>query len=336
MDQLANIINSIKGPLLFISRTKKIDTVKDLEKTMSHLIDKAIAFNVTDGQQNLFMECKSCFRDFALLDGASKLKRIEEALRLISHIEIDLTSPSGEEDVSPAIEEKVNILSTPIQYVKGVGPRLAELLKKKGIVTIEDALYFIPRDYEDRRNIKPISKARVGEKETLKGKIVGLSLVSYNRRKVLEIIIGDETGAIIAKWFNFNQPYLNYLKKRFKPGQVVIVSGKVEAFRYRKEMSHPDIEVIENEEDDQLHFKRIVPKYSETEGLHQKTIRRIMKNVVEGYAGAVSDGIPRYISKKRNLADMSRAFQCIHFPENEDNYDLLISRKISLSLSNNF
>lgn len=327
MDQLTNIINSIKGPLLFISRTKKIDAVKDIEKTMSHLIDKAIAFNVTDGQQNFFRECKSCFRDFALLDSASKLKGIEEALRLISHIEIDLTSPSGEEDVSPAIEEKVNILSTPVQYVKGVGPRLAELLKKKGIVTIEDALYFIPRDYEDRRNIKPISKARIGEKETLKGKIVGLSLVSYNRRKVLEIIIGDETGAIIAKWFNFNQPYLNYLKKRFKPGQVVIVSGKVEAFRYRKEMSHPDIEVIENEEDDQLHFKRIVPKYSETEGLHQKTIRRIMKNVVEGYAGAVSDGIPRYISKKRNLADMSRAFQCIHFPENEDNYDLLISGK---------
>ena len=221
----------------------------------------------------------------------------------------------------------MNILSTPIQYVKGVGPRLAELLKKKGIVTIEDALYFIPRDYEDRRNIKPISKARVGEKETLKGKIIGLSLVSYNRRKVLEIIIGDETGAIIAKWFNFNQSYLNYLKKRFKPGQVVIVSGKVEAFRYRKEMSHPDIEVIENEEDDQLHFKRIVPKYSETEGLHQKTIRRIMKNVVEGYAGAVSDGIPRYISKKRNLADMSRAFQCIHFPENDDNFDLLINGK---------
>jgi ATP-dependent DNA helicase RecG len=186
MDQLTNIINSIKGPLLFISRTKKIDAVKDLEKTMSHLIDKAITFNVTDGQQNLFRECKSCFCDFALLDGASKLKRIEEALRLISHIEIDLTSPSGEEDISPAIEEKVNILSTPIQYVKGVGPRLAELLKKKGIVTIEDALYYIPRDYEDRRNIKPISKARVGEKETLKGKIVGLSLVSYNRRKVLE------------------------------------------------------------------------------------------------------------------------------------------------------
>jgi len=327
MDQIVNIINAIKGPLLFIFRTKKIDAVKDIEKTMSHLIDKAIAFNVTEGQQNLFMESKRCFRDFALLDGVSKLKRIEEALRLISHIEIDITAPAGEKEVSPAIEEKVNILSTPIQYIKGVGPRLAELLKKKGIVTIEDALYFIPRDYEDRRNIKPISKAQVGEKETLKGKIVGLSLVSYNRRKVLEIIVGDETGALIAKWFNFNQPYLNYLKKRFKPGQVVIVSGKVEAFRYQKEMSHPEIEVIDNEEDDLLHFKRIVPKYSETEGLHQKTIRRIMKNVVEGYASAVSDGIPRSISKKINLADMSRAFQRIHFPENDDNYDLLMSGK---------
>ena len=75
MDQLANIINSIKGPLLFIFRTKKIDAVKDLEKTMSHLIDKAIAFNVTDGQQNLLVKSKRCFCDFALLDGASKLKK---------------------------------------------------------------------------------------------------------------------------------------------------------------------------------------------------------------------------------------------------------------------
>jgi ATP-dependent DNA helicase RecG len=327
MDQLADIIGSIKSPLLFISRTKKIENVKDLEITIGNLIERAIVLNLNDAQQNLIVEFKKCFYDFALLDGASKLKRIEEALRLISSIEIAITTFSGEKDLSSAIEKKSNILLTPIQYIKGVGPRLAELLKKKGISTVEDALYFIPRDYEDRRNIKPIFKARVGEKETLKGKIVGLSLVSYNRRKVLEIIVGDETGVIIAKWFNFNQPYLNYLKKKFKPGQVVIVSGKVEAFRYRKEMSHPDIEVIENEEDDQLHFKRIVPKYSETEGLHQKTIRRIMKNVVEGYAGAVSDGIPRYISKKRNLADMSCAFQRIHFPENDDNFDLLISGK---------
>ena len=327
MDQLTNIINSIKGPLLFISRTKKIDAVKDIEKTMSHLIDKAITFNVTDGQKNLFRECKRCFCDFAVLDSASKLNGIEEALRLISHMESDITTPAGEEDVLPAIEEKVNILSTPIQYVKGVGPRLAELLKKKGIDTVEDALYFIPRDYEDRRNIKPISKARIGEKETLKGKIIGLSLVSYNRRKVLEMVISDGTGAIIAKWFNFNQPYLNYLKKKFEPGQEVIVSGKVEAFRYRKEISHPDIEVIDNEEDDQLHFKRIVPKYSETEGLHQKTIRRIMKKVVDDYAQAVSDGIPRSISHKHHLADIRHAFQRIHFPEIDDNYELLISGK---------
>ncbi|HPD61097.1 MAG TPA: ATP-dependent DNA helicase RecG, partial [Thermodesulfobacteriota bacterium] len=327
MEQLFNIINSIKNPLLFISRTKKIEAVKDLEKNIFHLIDRAIALNLTDTQQNLFAEFKEFFYDFNTLDKASKVKRIEDALSLISHLESTINFPSEEEGLLSAIEDKIKILLTPIQYIKGVGPRLADLLKKKGIVTVEDALYFIPRDYEDRRNIKPISKARIGEKETLKGKIAGVNLVSYHRRKVLEVIIGDETGAIIAKWFNLNQAYLNYLKKRFKIGQEVIISGKVEAFRYRKEISHPEIEVIENEEDDSLHFKRIVPKYSETEGLHQKTIRRIMKNVVDGYAGAMYDGIPRSISQKRNLADMFRAVQRIHFPENDDNYDLLISGK---------
>ncbi len=70
MDQLSNIINSIKSPLLFISRTKKIDAVKDLEKTLSHLIDKAIPFNVTDGQPKFISGVKRCFCDFALLDGA--------------------------------------------------------------------------------------------------------------------------------------------------------------------------------------------------------------------------------------------------------------------------
>ena len=69
MDQLSNIINSIKGPLLFISRTKKIETVKDLEITISNLIDRAIVFNLTDVQQNLFQELKRIFCDFRLLDG---------------------------------------------------------------------------------------------------------------------------------------------------------------------------------------------------------------------------------------------------------------------------
>ena len=327
MNSLSHIINSVKNPLLFILRThfKKIDQVKDLGITIPNLIDRALNLNPAEANQNLLLALKQKFLDFDELDPEGKRKRIEEALTLANRIEIKEELNSDEKDFRLVVGDKTNVLSTPIQYIKGVGPRIAALLKKKGIETVEDALYFIPRDYEDRRNIKPISKANVGSKETLRGKILGFSLVSYNRRKVFEMVVGDESGAIIAKWFNFNQPYLAYLKKRFKRGQEVVISGKIEEFRFQKEVSHPDIELIENEEEESLHFKRIVPRYSETDGLHQKTLRKIMKNVVDSYARAIPDGIPRSICKKRQLADMTLAFQRIHFPENDDNFALLIS-----------
>ncbi|MFH0811606.1 MAG: ATP-dependent DNA helicase RecG, partial [Pseudomonadota bacterium] len=358
MDTLPFIINSIKSPLLFISRTnfKKIEAVKDLEGTISQLTDRALTCNVNEIQRELFLGLKNSFANFSLLEETIKIRIIQEALTILQRIENETPafhddikgyentppfakgglggfsdskpSPKEAEEISALIAERNKILSTPIQYIKGVGPRIASLLKKKGIETVEDALYFIPRDYEDRRNIKPIAKAEVGQKETLRGTILGMSLVSYNRRKVFEMIVGDKSGSIIAKWFNFNQPYLTYLKKRFKTGQEVIISGKVEAYRFQREISHPDIEIIDEEEkQDSLHFKRIVPKYSETEGLHQKTIRRIMKNVVDGYAHSIPDGIPRDICQRRTLVDMSLALRRVHFPENDDHVELLISER---------
>ena len=96
-------------------------------------------------EQNSFLEFKSCFRDFTFLDSASKLKGIEEALRLISHIEIDLTSPSGEEGVCSAIEEKVKFFQPPFSILKGgwsttCGPAQ----KKRELPQLEECALFYP------------------------------------------------------------------------------------------------------------------------------------------------------------------------------------------------
>ena len=329
MDSFSSLINSIKNPLLFISRTefKKIDMVKDLETTIPNLADRAAAFVSNDLQKGLLLELKEKFSDFGCLDVSAKVRTIKECLKLAERIESDRDdlNKSPLDNDACVIADRLKGLSASIQYVKGVGPRMAALLQRKGIQTIEDALYFVPRDYEDRRNIKPISKAEIGKRETLMGEILGMSLVTYTRRKVFEMVIGDKSGSIIAKWFHFRQAYLSHMKKRYKKGQQVIISGKIEVFRYQKEISHPDIEIIEQEKDDYLHFKRIVPKYSETEGLHQKNIRRIMKNVVDGSLSMVSDGIPGDICRKQNLVDLSSAFRKVHFPENDAAIGPLIS-----------
>src|SRR3990172_836806 len=100
--------------------------------------------------------------------------------------------------------ERSDRLQTPIQYVKGVGPKLAQLFEKKEIRTVEDALYFLPRAYEDRRTLKKISELKAGRKETGFGEILlsGAAFYQNRRKRVFEVVIGDESGVVTLKWFH--------------------------------------------------------------------------------------------------------------------------------------
>ena len=207
-----------------------------------------------------------------------------------------------------------NRLLTPIQYVKGVGPRLAKLFEKKGILTVEDALYFLPRCYEDRSNLKKISELKAGRKETGLGEVLLSGAVFYQSKKkrVFEIVVGDGSGTITLKWFHGNE---RYLRERFKKGRQLIFSGEVRWFNYQKEIHHPDVEIVDGDvEKDYLNFKRIVPIYSETEGLYQRTLRRLIKAILDGYADELSSPIPPEIVERQDLVDFSQAFRRVHFP----------------------
>jgi len=207
-----------------------------------------------------------------------------------------------------------NRLLTPIQYVKGVGPRLGKLFEKKGILTVEDALYFLPRCYEDRSNLKKISELKAGRKETGLGEVLlsGVAFYQSRKRRVFETMVGDGSGTITLKWFHGNE---KYLRERFKKGRQLIFSGEVRWFNYQREIHHPDVEIVDGDvEKDYLNFKRIVPIYSETEGLYQRTLRRLMKAVLDGYADELSSPIPREIVERQDLIDFAEAFRRVHFP----------------------
>ncbi len=216
-----------------------------------------------------------------------------------------------------------NRLQTPIQYLKGVGPKLAKLLEKKGIRSIEDGLYFLPRCYEDRRHLKRISELRAGRKETGFGEIHLSGMVFYQKgkKRVFEALVGDGSGVITLKWFHGNE---RYLKERFKKGRQLIFSGEVRWFNSQKEIHHPDVEIVEGDiEEDYLNFKRIVPIYSETEGLSQRTLRRLMKSLVDGYADELKSPIPAEILKRQDLIDFSEAFRRVHFPPDGESMERL-------------
>ena len=137
-----------------------------------------------------------------------------------------------------------NRLLTPIQYVKGVGPKLAKLFEKKGILTVEDALYFLPRCYEDRSHLKKISELKAGRKETGFGEILlsGVAFYQNKKKRVFEVVVSDGSGTITLKWFRGNE---RYLRDRFKKGRQLIFSGEVRWFNYQREIHHPDVEVVD-------------------------------------------------------------------------------------------
>lgn len=212
-----------------------------------------------------------------------------------------------------------------IQYIKGVGPRRAELFKRLGINTVEDALTHLPRRYEDRGNLKKISQIKYGEIETISGivKAAGINVTTRKRMKIFELVVGDGTGIITAKWFN--QPYM---KNVFKIGQKVILNGKVKMnnyYGYGAEIDNPEYEIIDDDSDVLLHTGRIVPIYPETSGITSRQIRVIMKTILDTHQSQINDYLPSTILEQNKLMPLSAAFSEIHFPSAEKDIGLLNS-----------
>ncbi len=207
-------------------------------------------------------------------------------------------------------------LDKPVQYVKGVGPKIAEKFSKKGIVTIYDALYFLPIRYEDRRNIKKISHLIPGKREVVLGEIIAAGDSGY-RKKIFEVIVGDGSGFLSAKWFNYN---IRYMRNIFKKGKKVLLYGEVQVFGGKREIIHPDVEIVDGEDEsrnDSINFNRIVPVYSEIDGLYQKVIRRIMKRIVDENLDFLIDPFGEEILKRYDLPSLKQSFRDIHFPEGD-------------------
>ena len=219
------------------------------------------------------------------------------------------------------LQESINRknLETPIQFIKGVGPKLAEAIARRGITTVEDALYLLPHRYEDRRELRPIAKLRGGETSVFTGEVLSAGVApTRGGRRFFEAIVEDGSGAIVLKWFNFN---LAFMKKTWSPGRRGIFTGEVTQYGAHREIHHPDVDWIGTGEDvtavmarDPFNFGRIVPVYPLTEGLHQKTMRKVMKEVVDHFAPCVESLLPHDVAARHALVPLPTAFHETHFP----------------------
>ncbi len=205
-------------------------------------------------------------------------------------------------------------LETEVQFVKGVGPRLAKLYVKLGVVTVDDLLFHLPRKYQDRRNIPPISQAKPGEVVTVRGKLRRVeSRPISGGRVILKAIIEDASGAINLTWFN--QPWVR--KQLEESSGDIIAYGLVKAGTHLEEMAAPEWESVEDE-DGIDGFARIVPLYPLTEGLPQKLARRAAQSAVDTFVSLVEEPLPQSLLDSQKLKGVQWCLRQIHNPENEE------------------
>lgn len=208
-------------------------------------------------------------------------------------------------------------LDIPVRYARSIGPRRSELLKRLGIETIENALYYLPKRYEDRRSFKKISELNTSGLETILGEVIdlGVKVTPKKRMKIFELAVHDGTGVITGKWFN--QPFM---KKVFKIGHRVILTGVVRRspYRYGWEIENPEHEIIEDEDRDPIHTGRIVPIYRSTEGLSSRYLRSIMKGIIDHYSPHVPEILPEDVINRYNFPPLSEAIREAHFPDHTD------------------
>lgn len=316
----SQILEAIEKPIRYAARNDyaNLRSLKGLELYFQYWLKKAANFSLSPPQKDLLDAINKQLQNFDSLKLDDKKERLSQFQKIIQKFKTAelTTSFSTPWPSLSEFRQWRKDLQTPLQFLKGIGPRLSALLQKKNIHTVEDALYFLPRLYQDRRQIKKISQLKIGQIETVMGTVLKAEISYYHRRRTFELTIGDETGTLKAKWFNFNPPYM---RSRFRPGMRLILTGEVRLFQFQKEIDHPELEIIEetDSQEESLHFGRIVPIYSETEGLYQRQrlIRRIMKKVVDLYAGKAFSGLPEDICRRHNLIPLSEAFRQVHFPE---------------------
>jgi ATP-dependent DNA helicase RecG len=206
---------------------------------------------------------------------------------------------------------------TSLQFVKGIGPRIAQTLLDKRIATIEDLLYHLPFRYEDRLRPQAIEELTPGEMASLIGEVRGMALLRTRRMPIFEMTVGQGLSKVKCMWFHGS-----YMKDRFKAGQWVALYGKVEASRSSNsfKMIQPQVEALPDDHDDEesklLEVGRIAPVY-ETLGnkLASRWQRRVIWRVLEDLKGRIPETLPQALCHRLGLPSREDALRWAHFPE---------------------
>jgi ATP-dependent DNA helicase RecG len=228
-------------------------------------------------------------------------------------------------------------LSTPVQYVKGVGPRIAEVLAGKGLHTVGDLLHYLPFRYEDRLNPRGITELRPGEMATVIAEVRNSGLFRTRRMPIFQLTVGQGRARLRCLWFN-----ATYLQDKFKPGQMIALYGKVEEDQRNRELQivQPQFEILGDPADsgesgtekekkvaDSLEVGRVVPIYEATGRLTPRWFRRVIHTALDNLTPDLPEPIPAIVRSRLGLISPRAALWNVHWPEPGESLQALQSSR---------
>lgn len=225
-------------------------------------------------------------------------------------------------------------LSTPVQYVKGIGPRIAEILAGKGIHTVDDLLHHLPFRYEDRLNPRGISELRAGEMATVIGEVRNSGLFRTKRMPIFQLTVGQGRSRLQCLWFHGT-----YLRDKFKAGQMIALYGKVERDQRSGELQiiQPQFEILgdpaesggtaEKKAAESLEIGRIVPIYESIGQLTPRFFRRIIRTALDDLNPGLPEPIPAAVRSRLALISPREALWNVHWPEPGESFEDLQSSR---------
>ncbi len=290
-----------------------------LSGKLKELKERAIENLKTSGEKNLWESLYSQSLRYPELSLPERNLLLIHLKKLIQQLEKAEVLP-----IQPLDPE------SPIQYLRGVGPRLAERFEKLEIRTVEDLLYHFPREYVDRQTLTPINNLREEETVTVSGKI--LSIEEIRPRPSLRItkgLLSDGTGMLELIWYhNIKNPYARThgITEQLEQGDAAIFSGKIKRDPYSMgfQLHNPEFQVTSEESSESAHWGRIVPIYPATENLKVRNIRTLIQKGLEGTLPSLADPLPSETRKGESMMELSPALFNIHFPRD---FDLLKKAK---------
>jgi ATP-dependent DNA helicase RecG len=228
-------------------------------------------------------------------------------------------------------------LSTPVMYVKGVGPRIGEVLAAKGIHTVGDLLHYLPFRYEDRLNPRGIAELRPGEMATVIAEVRNSGLFRTRRMPIFQLTVGQGRARLRCLWF-----HATYLQDKFKPGQMIALYGKVEEDPRSRELQiiQPQYEMLGEPGEggdngagkkaaESLEIGRIVPIYESIgQGrLTPRWFRKVIRTALDNLTPDLPEPIPAIVRSRMGLVSARAALWNVHWPEpGESLQDLQASR----------